>query len=251
MIFYRNFIRNDRKIKLSLNGITDIVPCDYIKFYIFPNDVEFDVQNKYENLSEDEFTKLFYQTNRLTYCSMFEYEYLKREYSHWVEDLNREINFDKLYKQTTDNNTYDLDLIPPQLKGYRIFVSIICDGQEDDFGGLVIDLHQLKLLTEYRHDLFNFIYDQTFCDYISQLNNLKSSNFNNFNPVNLPYIEHHYLIEPHKYNITRTYSLMEDDGTIRLESLILACIVNTTKELFNESGDYSSLLDNLNKIEVV
>lgn len=243
MIFYRNFIRNDRKIKLSLNGITDIVPCDYIKFYIFPNDVEFDVQNKYENLSEDEFTKLFYQTNRLTYCSMFEYEYLKREYSHWFEDLNREINFDKLYKQTTDNNTYDLDSIPPQLKGYRIFVSIICDGQEDDFGGLVIDLHQLKLLTEYRHDLFNFIYDQTFCDYIGQSNDLKFSK--------QPYIEHYYTIAPHKFNITKTYSLMEDDGTIRLESLILACIVNTTKELFKDTSDYGSLLCNLDRIEVV
>lgn len=44
---------------------------------------------------------------------------------------------------------------------------------------------------------------------------------------------------------------MKNDGTIRLESLILACIVNTTKELFNETGDYGSLLYNLDKIEVV
>ena len=35
MILYRNFIRADRKIKLTLNGITDIAPCDYIKINVF------------------------------------------------------------------------------------------------------------------------------------------------------------------------------------------------------------------------
>ena len=115
MIFYRNFIRHDHKIKLNLNGITDITPCDYIKIYVLPNDVEFDVQNmqnKYENLSEDELTKLFYQTNWLTYCSMSEYEYLKFKYPNLVDNINREKFFDNLNKQKSNSITYDL---PPPL----------------------------------------------------------------------------------------------------------------------------------------
>lgn len=234
MILYRNFIRADRKIKLPLNGITDIVPCDYIKINVFPNDVEFDAQHKYRNLTEEEFSDLFAKTNGLTTCSKFDYDYLTYKYENW---------FNKLKLQCGHLPAYDLQSYTPQLKGYRITIAIGYDGKEDDFGGLVIDLHQLKLLTEYRHDLFNFIYDQTFCDYIGQSNSLKFSK--------QPYIEHYYTIAPHKFNITKTYSLMENDGTIRLESLILACLVNTTKELFKDTGDYGSLLYNLDKIEVV
>lgn len=238
MIFYRNFVRNDQKIKLTLNGITDIIPCDQIKINIFPNDVEFDAQDKYKNLTEDEFSDLFAQTNGLTICSISDYRYLTNKYENW---------FKKLKLKGTHLPDYDLQNYIPQLKGYRVTIEIgykvRYDGKEDDFGELVIDLHQLKLLTEYRHDLFNFIHDQTFCNYIGQSNNLKSSN--------QPYLWHHYKISPHKFNITKTYSLMDDDGTIRLESLILACIVNTTKELFKDTGDYDSLLCNLDRIEVV
>lgn len=238
MIFYRNFTRADRKIKLTLNGITDVIPCDYIKINVFPNDIEFDAQHKYRNLTEEEFTDLFAKTNGLTICPKFDYDYLTHKY----ENL-----FNKLKLQGSHLPAYDLQSYIPQLKGYRITITIDYntryDENPDDFGGLVIDSHQLQLLTEYRPDLFNFIIDQTFCNYISQSNNLKSSN--------QPYVEHHYTIAPHKFNITTTYSLMENDGTIRLESLILACIVNTTKELFNETGDYGSLLYNLDKIEVV
>jgi hypothetical protein len=234
MILYRNFIRADRKIKLTLNGITDIIPCDHIKINVFPNDVDFDAQHKYKNLTEEEFDDLFAKTNGLTICSKFDYDYLTYKY---------EDRFNKLKHQGSLLPAYNLQSYIPQLKGYRITIAIGYDGKEDDFGGLVIDLHQLKLLTEYRHDLFNFIYDQTFCDYIGQSNSLKFSK--------QPYIEHYYTIAPHKFNITKTYSLMENDGTIRLESLILACLVNTTKELFKDTGDYGSLLCNLDRIEVV
>lgn len=235
MILYRNFIRADRKVKLTLNGITDIIPCDYIKINVFPNDVDFDAHHKYKNLTEEKFTNLFAETNGLAKCPQSDYEYLTYKYKDWFDKLkSQSVNL-----QNHNPNCYTL----PCLKGYRITIAIGYEGKEDDFGGLVIDLQQLKLLTEYRHDLFNFIYDQTFCDYIGQSNDLKFSK--------QPYIEHYYTIAPHKFNITKTYSLMEDDGTIRLESLILACLVNTTKELFKDTGDYGSLLCNLDRIEVV
>lgn len=234
MIFYRNFVRNDRKIKLNLNGITDIVPCDHIKINVYPNDVKFDAHRKYANLTDDEFTDLFFKTKGLTICSVFDYEYLTYKYKELFEKLNA---------QTSHLPEYDLLPDIPALKGYRVTIAIGFNGKEDDFGGLVVDSHRLKLLTEYHKDLFDFIQDQTFCDYISATNNLKESR--------LPYLEHHYTIAPHKFNITKTYSLMEDDGTIRLESLILACLVNTTKELFNKNGEYDTLLCDIDKIEVV
>lgn len=235
MILYRNFIRADRKIKLTLNGITDIVPCDYIKINVFPNDVEFDAQHKYKNLTEEKFTNLFAETNGLTKCPQFDYEYLTYKYKDWFDRLKSQ----NVKLQNYNPNSYTI----PFLKGYRITIAIGYDGKEDDFGGLVIDIHQLRLLAEYRNDLFDFISDKVFSNYIGQSNNLKE-------PCQ-PYTHHYYKIAPHKFNITTTYSLMENDGTIRLESLILACIVNTTKELFYESGDYGSLLYNLDKIEVV